>query len=167
MTARDEDDEVDAIISAWHRERPDVDLSPMEVLSRLTRLARQLDRIRKQSFASHGLETWEWDVLAALRRAGSPFELSPGQLVGATMVTSGTMTNRVDRLVERGFVRRRPAPSDRRGVLVRLTPAGVTVVDAGLDTLLECESALLADLPMADRDAVAASLRVLTTRIRS
>lgn len=159
-------DEVDAIVAAWRRERPDADVSPMEVLSRVTRLARQLDRLRKQAFATHGLETWQWDVLAALRRAGDPFEMSPGQLGAATMVTSGTMTNRVDRLVEQGLVVRRPDPGDRRGVRVRLTDEGRARVDGALDALLVHERDLLSALSQSDRDAVAAALATLTNSIR-
>ncbi|MFD1859715.1 MarR family transcriptional regulator [Aeromicrobium camelliae] len=155
-------DEVDRIVAAWRRERPETDVSPMEVLSRVTRLAKHLDRLRKQAFAAQGLEPWEFDVLAALRRAGEPYELSAGQLVTATMVTSGTMTNRVDRLQSKGLVERRPAPSDRRGVLVRLTTAGRERVDAALDELMNHESRLLAGLPAADRESIASSLRVLT-----
>src|ERR687890_2670464 len=99
-------DEVDRLVAAWRRERPDLDVSPMEVLSRVTRLARHLDRARRQAFAAHDLETWEFDVLSALRRSGSPYELSPGRLIKETLVTSGTMTNRVDRLTAKGLVER-------------------------------------------------------------
>ena len=99
-------DEVDRLVEAWRRERPDLDLGPMEVLSRVSRLSHHLDRARRQAFADHDIENWEFDVLAALRRAGAPYELSPGRLLRETLVTSGTMTNRVDRLVARGFVTR-------------------------------------------------------------
>ena len=99
-------DDVDRIVSAWRRERPDLDVTPLEVLSRVSRLARRLDRVRGTAFAQKGLDGWEFDVLSALRRAGTPYELSPGQLVTETLVTSGTMTNRVDRLVARGWVER-------------------------------------------------------------
>src|SRR5215210_5488066 len=126
---REPRDEVDALVEAWSRERPDLDVTPMRVLSRVTRLARHLDRQRAVAFNAHGLETWEFDVLAALRRAGRPNQLSPGQLLRETMVTSGTMTNRVDRLAARGLVERYPDPDDRRGVIVRLTPEGRTCVD--------------------------------------
>src|SRR5881396_1598922 len=95
-------DEVDRLIAAWRRERPDLDVEPMEVLSRITRLARHLDLARRSAFAAHGLESWEFDVLSALRRSGRPYQLSPGQLLRETMVTSGTMTNRVDRLMDKG-----------------------------------------------------------------
>ena len=109
-------DEVDRIVAAWGRERPDLDTAPLEVLSRVTRLARHLDLARRGAFARHGLETWAFDVLSALRRAGAPYRLSPGALLTQTLVTSGTMTNRIDRLVEHGLVRRGPSPEDRRGV---------------------------------------------------
>ena len=101
-------DEVDRLVEAWQRERSDLDLRPMEVLSRVTRLARHLDRPAAPAFAEHELESWEFDVLSALRRAGTPYELSPGRLLRETLVTSGTMTNRVDRLAARGWVERLP-----------------------------------------------------------
>ena len=122
-------DEVDDLVAAWQAERPDLDVRPMQVLSRISRLARHLDRERRSAFAAHGLESWEFDVLAALRRQGAPYELSPGALLRATLVTSGTMTNRIDRLEQAGLVRRRPDPQDKRGVLVRLTAAGRARVD--------------------------------------
>jgi DNA-binding MarR family transcriptional regulator len=155
------EDEVDRLVQAWRRERPDLDVTPMEVLSRVTRLARHLDRARRQAFAAHGLDSWEFDVLAALRRAGEPYELSPGRLLRETLVTSGTMTNRVDRLAARGLVRRAPDPADRRGVLVRLTDAGRARVDAALSALLANERALLTGLGPGDRDRLARLLRAL------
>ena len=137
-------DEVDRLITAWGRERPDLDLAPLAVLSRVTRLARHLERVRTQAFGTAGLETWEFDVLAALRRTGEPYVLSPGQLVARTRVTSGTMTNRIDRLEHRGLVQRLPDPEDRRGVHVRLTPAGSDHVDLALQALLRRERQILA-----------------------
>jgi len=154
-------DEVDRIVAAWQRERPDLDTAPLEVFSRVTRLARHLDLARRGAFARHGLETWAFDVLSALRRAGDPYRLSPGALLTQTLVTSGTMTNRIDRLVEHGLVQRHPSPDDRRGVLVELTPAGLERVDGALADLLESERLLLAGLPEADRDTLAGLLRVL------
>jgi DNA-binding MarR family transcriptional regulator len=154
-------DEVDRLVEAWQRERPDLELAPMQVLSRVSRLGHHLDRARKASFADHDLETWEFDVLAALRRAGSPYELSPGRLIRETLVTSGTMTNRVDRLVARGLVERLPDPHDRRGVLVRLTDEGRTKVDGALATLLEREQELLAGLDAASQQRLASLLRRL------
>jgi DNA-binding MarR family transcriptional regulator len=154
-------DEVDRLVEAWQRERPDLELAPMQVLSRVSRLGHHLDRARKASFADHDLETWEFDVLAALRRAGSPYELSPGRLIRETLVTSGTMTNRVDRLVARGLVTRLPDPHDRRGVLVRLTDEGRTKVDGALATLLEREQELLAGLDTSSQQRLASMLRRL------
>jgi DNA-binding MarR family transcriptional regulator len=154
-------DEVDRLVEAWQRERSDLDLRPMEVLSRVTRLGRHLDRARRQAFAEHGVESWEFDVLAALRRAGAPYELSPGRLLRETLVTSGTMTNRVDRLAARGLVERLPDPHDRRGVLVRLTDAGRTTVDGALEGLLGRERDLLTGLDAADQRRLADLLRAL------
>ena len=154
-------DEVDALVEAWARERSDLDLGPVEVFSRISRLSRRLDLARRAAFTTHGIESWEFDVLAALRRAGAPYELSPGRLLRETLVTSGTMTNRVDRLAARGLVERHPAPSDRRGVIVRLTPTGMTVVDAALADLIAHEQALLGDLGPDERADLSALLRRL------
>ncbi|GCD21690.1 MarR family transcriptional regulator [Cellulomonas algicola] len=152
-------DEVDRIVLAWERERPDLDVRPLTVLSRVSRLARHLDLARRGAFARHDLETWEFDVLSALRRAGAPYRLSPGALLTQTLVTSGTMTNRIDRLVEHGLVERQPSPDDRRGVLVQLTEAGRTRVDAAFADLLDVERGLLGELDEADRQRLADLLR--------
>lgn len=154
-------DEVDELLAAWQRERPELDLEPLAVLSRVSRLARHLDRVRRASFAGHGLEVFEFDVLAALRRAGPPYELSPGQLLRETLVGSGTMTNRLDRLEARGLVRRRPDPEDGRGVRVRLTARGRTRTDGAVTDLLARERALLAGLPGRDRERLARLLRAV------
>ncbi|MBX6169137.1 MarR family winged helix-turn-helix transcriptional regulator [Thermobispora bispora] len=160
MTGRVED-EVDRLVSAWRKERPDLDVSPLEVLSRISRLSKHLERERRAAFAAHGIESWEFDVLTALRKAGEPYEMSPGALLRATLVTSGTMTNRINRLVTAGLVTRHPDPEDRRGVLVRLTPAGMERVDAALADLLRREQELLAGLDQEERRALADLLRRL------
>jgi DNA-binding MarR family transcriptional regulator len=154
-------DEVDRIVAAWRRERPDLDVGPLEVLSRVGRLARHLDRDRAAAFAGHGLEPWEFDVLAALRRSGRPYQLSPGALLAETLVTSGTMTNRIDRLTGRGLVVRLRDPDDGRGVLVRITDPGRALVDTALAALLEREHALLTGLSGTDRQTLAGLLRTL------
>jgi len=156
-------DDVDVLVSAWQRERPDLDVAPLQVLSRVTRLAHHLDQARRQAFAAHGLDTWEFDVLAALRRAGAPYALSPGRLGTQTLVTSGTMTNRIDRLEARGLVQREPDPDDRRGVRVVLTPAGRSQVDAALQDLVAREHTLLSALDSREQDALATLLRSLLT----
>ena len=154
-------DEVDRITDAWQRERPDLDVSPLQVLSRVTRLARHLDRARRDAFEAHDLETWEFDVLAALRRAGSPYSLSAGTLGSETHVTSGTMTNRIDRLEQRGLVRREPDPADRRGVRVVLTETGRITVDDAMADLVSREHRILDVLPEPDQSELAALLRRL------
>lgn len=155
------EDEVDRLVAAWRMERPDLDTEPLHVLSRVSRLARHLDRARRAVFAAHDMESWEFDVLTALRRAGPPYELSPGRLLRATLVTSGTMTNRIDRLESTGLVRRSPDPQDKRGVLVRLTDAGRTHVDAAFDDLVDRERDLLGSLTDDDRRTLAGLLRSL------
>lgn len=154
-------DEVDEVLAAWGRELPDVATSPMGVWSRVTRLAAVLDVERKRCFAEHGLEIWEFDVLSALRRAGEPYRLSPGQLLQLTHVTSGTMTNRVERLRSRGLVLRESDPNDGRGVVVELTPQGRQVVDRALEALVAMEETLLTGWSSDDREALTALLRRL------
>ena len=128
-----------------------------------TREGRHRDRARAAACAAHGRDTWEFDVLAALRRGGAPYQLSPGQLVAQTMVTSGTMTNRIDRLTGRGLVRRLPDPADGRGVMVRLESSGRVLVDGAMADLLRIEAAVLARLPSADRELLTRLLRELLT----
>src|SRR4051794_40842293 len=159
-------DEVDELVAAWRRERTDLDLAPVEVFSRISRLARLLDRARRDAFIAHEIEPWEFDVLAALRRAGKPYRLSPGQLLRETMVTSGTMTNRIDRLSQRGLVERSPDPHDRRGVLVGLTATGKRAVDGAFETLLASERELLSELSAAERRDLAGLLKRLMNPLR-
>lgn len=154
-------DEVDDLVAQWERERPDLDAEPLQVLSRVSRLARHLDLARRASFASHGLEAWEFDVLSALRRQGLPYQMTPGALLRATLVTSGTMTNRIDRLAQAGLVCRKPDPRDRRGVLVTLTDLGREKADAALADLLGRERKLLAALGPGDRRMLARLLKTL------
>lgn len=161
MTA---EDEVDRIVQAWQRERPDLDVTPLRVFSRIGRLSRHLDLARRAAFAEHGLEVWEFDVLSALRRAGEPYQLTPGRLLTQTLVSSGTMTNRIDRLVAHGLVVRAPASEDRRVVLVRLTDAGRAVVDAAMEDLLRRESGLLSGIDGEQSEELSALLRQLLTQ---
>ena len=155
-------DEVDRIVDAWLRERPDLDFAPLQVLSRVARLSKHLDRARRTAFSRSELDSWEFDVLSALRRAGAPYELSPKALLQQTLVSSGTMTNRIDRLVERGLVTRRTDPNDGRGIFVGMNPAGLTRVDAAITRLVDAEAALLATLSPSEQAGLATLLRKLS-----
>lgn len=160
-------DDVDEIVAAWRRERPDLDPEPLHVFSRLSRLARRLDLDRATAFGDHGIDGWEFDVLSALRRAGDPYELSPGRLGQETLVTSGTMTNRIDRLAAKGWVERAPSPTDRRGVIVRLTDAGRSAVDGAMADLLDRERDQLSELGAAEITELTALLRRLLAPFES
>ena len=155
------DDEVDRIVSSWQKERPDLASTPMLVFSRITRLARHLDLARRNAFLSHGLEPWEFDVLSSLRRSGSPYALTPGVLMNELLVSSGTMTNRIDRLEAKGLVERSPSPSDRRAVLVSLTVEGRKRVDSALKALLDDERNLLVGISEEDEQRLSLLLKPL------
>lgn len=157
-------DEVDLILRQWAAERPDVDVRPFAVVSRVARLARHFDRLLKAPFAEAGIEAWEFDVLATLRRSGKPYRMSAGALMRTLLVTSGAMTNRIDRLERNELVVRERDPGDRRGVLVRLTPKGVRLVDRLLVEHVENERELLGSLNEQDQEHLAALLaRLLIT----
>ena len=152
-------DEVDRLVASWRSERPDLDFSPLEVLSRITRISRHLDIARRKAFADLGARGF--DVLAALRRVGDPYQLSPGALMQETMVTSGTMTNRLDRLEELGLITRKADPKDGRGSLVRLTKSGMRAVDAAMEDLLQRESEFLISLSKTELTQLASMLSKL------
>lgn len=154
-------DRVDHIVAQWNRERPGVDVSAMEVIGRLTRVERVIRSRLNTVFAQHDLESWEFDVLATLLRSGEPHELTPGELLDSMMITSGTMTNRVDRLERRGFVTRSRSQADGRQVIVALTAEGMKKVDAALVDHAANETAILAGLSSRQRDALADLLRTL------
>jgi DNA-binding MarR family transcriptional regulator len=154
-------DVVDIIQAQWRIERPDVDCTPVGVIGRVSRLSRVVERELKALFAEYGLESWEFDVLATLRRSGPSYRLPMGGLLPATLVTSGALTNRVDRLEAKGLVFRAPAGGDRRSVEVGLTDEGRSLVDEILPRHMANERRLLAVLPAADRAALADALRTL------
>ncbi len=147
-------DAVDRITSQWLEVRPDIDTSPIHIVGRISRLGRLVDRRLAENFARHGIESWMFDMLATLRRSGAPFELTAGDLVGQMMVTTGAVTNRIDRMEERGLVERDRA-ADRRKVIVRLTPTGLDLVDEVIHTHMATEREILANLsPHQQRDLV-------------
>lgn len=158
-------DDVDRIIAAWAQERADLDLAPLGVLSRVTRIAKHLDRLRRRVFSAHGLDVSAFDVLATLRRSGEPYQLSPTVLRQQTMVTSGAMTNRIHRLVQRGLVTRTADSDDGRRAVVGLTPEGRGVVDRALADLLQEEQRALRGLSASDRTALSNLLRTLSVEI--
>lgn len=156
-----ERDEVDRIVEEWAEERPDLDLAPLHIFSRLIRLTKHLAKARTLAFDRTGLNTWEFDVLAVLRRGGAPYRQTPKTLVRETLVSSGTITSRIDRMVERELVRRLPDPGDGRGVLVEITPVGLTLVDAAITRLTDAEEHLLDGLNREDRESLSNLLRKL------
>ncbi|WP_017569423.1 MarR family winged helix-turn-helix transcriptional regulator [Nocardiopsis halotolerans] len=154
-------DAVDVILSQWARARPDLDASPMGIFGRLTRGTRLLSRSAAERLAEEGLELWEFDVLATLRRAGHPRPLSAKELVSMTMVGSAAMTHRVDRLVGRGLVTREVDPDNRRRTLVGLTPEGLALVDRAVEVHVANEARLLGGLDAGEREQLAGLMRKL------
>jgi len=158
-------DHVDFIKAQWRAERPDLDVEPMGLLGRLNRLSAFAKREMGKTWARHGLNAASFDVLATLRRAGTPHSLSPGDLIAATMVTSGTMTNRIDQLVAAGLVARTGNPDDRRSVLISLTERGFETIEAALADHVETQRRLVTGLPRDDFEALDAILRGWLERI--
>jgi DNA-binding MarR family transcriptional regulator len=154
-------DQVDRILEQWHRELPDLDTSPMSVIARISRLSRILERRIAEVLAEHGLNESQFGVLAALRRAGPPYCLSPTALYNSLLISSGAMTNRLDRLKAAGLIRRIPDPSDRRSMLVQLTPRGLRTIGRAIEAHTENEARLLASLSRAERRVLAEHLRTL------
>jgi DNA-binding MarR family transcriptional regulator len=154
-------DAVDKILAQWQQERPDLDVSPMGIIGRIGRLAKHLERAIQTTFAEFGLTIGEFDVLATLRRAGEPYQLSPTELFNALMVTSGTMTHRVDRLEQAELVRRSPDPTDRRGMLIQLTDQGFSVIEKAVEAHVLNEHHVLSGLEATEREALAQLLRKL------
>ncbi len=157
----DIEDAVDLILDQWARERPDLDCTPMGIIGRISQLQREVYLAQRATFARHGLDAPSFDVLAALRRAGAPYQLTPTALMRTALVTSGAITQRLDRLEERGLITRRRSDSDGRAVVVTLTEAGRTALDDALPDHLATERQLLDGLPSADRELLSSLLRRL------
>jgi len=154
-------DHVDRLLAQWCRERPELETSPMGLFGRLARIERLSDEIFTESLARHGLQPGWFDLLAALRRAGAPYELNPTALTRATMLSSGGTTKRLDRIAKAGLVQRRPDPEDRRGTLVRLTRRGKGVIDGAVEAHLKNEARLLRSFTPAELRAFENLLRKL------
>lgn len=154
-------DQIDLFIEQWRRERPDLDASPLGVVSRILMLYKHLEQTADRALSAFGLTLWQFDVLAALRRSGPPFTLSPTRLMELVTLSSGAMTNRIDRLESLGLVKRRPDPDDRRGVLISLTRSGQKLVDKAISARLDDARQSIAALNGADEKSLAGLLRKL------
>jgi DNA-binding MarR family transcriptional regulator len=160
-------DHVDEIVAQWATERPDLDSSPLHVVGRISRLSDVIDEQLRPVFSAFGLGDGDFDVLATLRRNGAPFELTPTELAARTMVTSGAVSKRVDRLAGAGLVERRINDVDGRGRYVRLTGRGKALIDEAYPVHLRNEARLLAGLSAAERDRLAALLRKVGASIEA
>ncbi|MEV0649356.1 MarR family transcriptional regulator [Phytomonospora sp. NPDC050363] len=152
-------DNVDWRLDQWRKERPDIDPSPMGVVARIQRACRLLERELRDNFAAYDLQIWEFDILGTLRRSGSA--LTAGQLVESAMVTSGAITNRIDRLVAKGLVTREVDPGNRRSVQIALTPTGLELIDRVVVAHVDLEAKILDRLSPGDREGLAGLLRTL------
>jgi DNA-binding MarR family transcriptional regulator len=156
-----ERDGVDLILEQWERERPDLDASPIGVIGRVSRLARELEQRLEPVYREHGLEPGWYDVLATLRRTGPPYRVRPTDFTNALMLTSSGTTKRLDRLEQAGLIMRTPDPDDRRGTLITLTAAGLRLVDKTSEAHLANERRLLGSLTEAEQRRLADLLRKL------
>ncbi|ADJ62544.1 MarR family transcriptional regulator [Herbaspirillum seropedicae] len=154
-------DAVDVILDQWRRERPDLDPAPMGPIGRLKRCAALLEGRLEAGFASYDLSVWEFDMLAALRRSGSPYRLSPTELFSTLMVSSGTMTHRLKRLETRGWIERLANEEDARSMLVQLTRKGLALINRAVESHLDNERRLLAALPAESLAVLDAQLSAL------
>lgn len=154
-------DHVDRVLEQWAEERPDLDVSSMAVIGRLSRVSRMINAELRRTFSAHGLDGASFDVLATLRRSEPPHRLTPAELMRAAMVTSGAITQRLDRLETRGLVTRTPSESDGRGVYVALTEEGRAIIDVALPDHVETQDRLVAGLTRTEQDALADALRGL------
>ena len=155
-------DGVDVIIDQWRRERPDLDMSPIGVIGRISRLSREIEHRLEPVYAASGLEPGWYDVLATLRRAGPPYRVRPTDFAETLMLTSSGTTKRLDRLEAAGHITRERDPSDRRGVLIALTPQGHSLVDNAANKHMDNERRLLSGLSAAEQDQLAGLLRKLS-----
>ena len=158
-------DHIDQILSQWSRERPDLDTKALGLVGRLVRSVQLADAALAEGLRGHNLQPGWFDLLAALRRTGDPYELNPTELMRTTMLSSGGMTKRLDRLAEAGLVERRPDPGDRRGTLVRLTRRGKKIIDNALETHLANEQNLLRTLTPNQQQSLNALLRTLLANL--
>jgi DNA-binding MarR family transcriptional regulator len=154
-------DDLDWVLEQWRAERPDIDATPMGVVGRIQRACRLLERGLGEYFAAHDLQLWEFDILGTLLRSGPPYELAAGALGRASMISSGAVTNRIDRLLARGLITRQTDPANRRSILIGLTERGRALVGGVLEGHVVNETRLLAALGPDDQKHLADLLRTL------
>ena len=154
-------DGVDRILEQWARERPELDTQAMGVFGRVSRIAAIVNDAMEHTYAQHGISRADFDVLATLRRSGEPFQLSPGALSSALMLTTGGMTGRLNRLEGAGLVTRSADLGDRRGLVVTLSDRGRELIDAAVVSGVESMQELLADIPAGQRSRLSDLLRDL------
>lgn len=154
-------DAVDHIVAQWQREMPGLESGNMVLFGRLKRCTALLQARLETVFAEHGLNAASFDVLATLRRAGKPYRLTPTALFESLMVTSGTMTNRLQRLEDKGLIRRLPNPEDARSQLVQLTPQGKALIEKAVAPHVENEGMVLDQLPPRTRQQLEDGLKML------
>lgn len=159
-------DPIEKILEQWRQERPDLDLTPMNVFGRIGVLARVLEARTEQVFARHGLRQGEFDVLSALRRSGPPYTLIPSELSATLMMSRAGMTNRLDRLESARLVERTLDPADRRSFRITLTKQGHALIDAAMTDHATTLHHLTAGLPTEEQETLAASLRKLLAALR-
>lgn len=159
-------DRIDKITKQWQRERPDLDVSPMGLIGRLGNITLHLSREMEKIFSQFGLNTSSFDVLATLRRAGAPYTLSPGEMLSTLMVTSGTMTNRIDQLEKAGWVIRKVNPEDGRGFLVSLTPEGLELINQVIKAHVENQKRLVSGLSQQEQQALNQLLKVFLKTLK-
>lgn len=147
-------DGVDKIIAQWNQERPELDVDPMALIGRLMRIASHISKGMGENLANYDLNGAIFDALATLRRSGPPFALSPTDLMTTMMITSGTMTNRIDQLVKRGFVERIANEHDGRGFLIKLTDEGFTLIDEVVGTHVKTQKKLVSGFSKTDQKAM-------------
>lgn len=158
-------DHVDEILAQWRNERPDLDVAPMGLIGRMKRLTQVLSREMEKTWSEFDLNAASFDVLATLRRSGPPFRLSPAGLIASTMVTSGTMTNRIDQLEKAGLVERVQNPNDGRSFLISLTESGFRIIDAAVAAHVKTQERLVSGLSTQERRQLDGLLRTYLTRI--
>jgi len=161
MIKEEKKDLVDTVIEQWNRERPDLDPSPMAIMGRLVRTDAIMSKELQGVFGRFGLNGGEFDVLATLRRSGKPFALTPHQLLQTLMLTSGSMTNRIDKLEDKDLIVRNPDPNDRRGVMVSLTDIGLNLINEVVGEHIAKGECLLSSLDTFEQEQLAALLKKL------